>query len=301
MAVRLPSLNVLTAFEAAARHVSFKDAADELCLTPSAVSHQVKVLEKELNLSLFIRLNRALELTEEGASYYAAIKGPLQQLKSATGALLNNQKVRQFRINSIPFITNTLLVPHLQSFKNGHPNLKIQIESKVQRVDFGAGATDVAIRYKNGGEPDLHYEEITPISITPVCSKDYFNKYQARYPNLDGPHNLIRLTNDPVSWSSWMEKWNPSIEINDELLLDNYQAVLDSAQRGFGLIMGYFPALLPYIKSSELVLPFPNQECDSGFLYLVYQKSDKDLDTIQSFQVWFKKLIVALSTVTSRG
>ena len=81
MAVRLPSLNVLTAFEAAARHVSFKEAADELCLTPSAVSHQIKVLEKELNIALFKRLNRALELTPQGARYYASIKGPLQQLK----------------------------------------------------------------------------------------------------------------------------------------------------------------------------------------------------------------------------
>ena len=295
MAVRLPSLNVLTAFEAAARHVSFKEAADELCLTPSAVSHQVKVLEKELDIVLFKRLNRALELTPEGARYYASIKGPLQQLKNATSHLLSDQKVQQFRINSIPFITNTLLVPHLQSFKNDHPDLKIQIESKVKRVDFGAGVTDVAIRYQNGGEPDLHYEEITPITITPVCSVEYLKKYHERYPNFDGPHNIIRLTNDPVSWSSWLDKWKPDIKVDDELLLDNYQAVLDSAQRGFGLIMGYLPALLPYIKNSELALPFPNQECESGHLYLVYQKSDKDLETVQSFQVWFKKLIDGLS------
>lgn len=305
MAVRLPSLNVLTAFEAAARHVSFKEAADELCLTPSAVSHQIKVLEKELDIALFKRLNRALELTPEGASYYASIKGPLQQLRNATSQLLNESKVQQFRINSIPFITNTLLVPHLPLFKNDHPNLKIQIESKVKRVDFGDGATDVAIRYKNGGEPDLHYEEITPITITPVCSKEYLKDYQARYPNFDGPHNIIRLTNDPVSWNSWMEKWKPGIKVDDELLLDNYQAVLDSAQRGFGLIMGYLPALLPYIKSSELALPFPNQECESGHLYLVYRKDDKNLDTIQSFQIWFKKLIaglsVALPTDLTRG
>ena len=295
MAVRLPSLNVLTAFEAAARHVSFKEAADELCLTPSAVSHQIKVLEKELNIALFKRLNRALELTPQGARYYASIKGPLQQLKNATSHLLSDQKVQQFRINSIPFITNTLLVPHLQSFKNNHPDLKIQIESKVKRVDFGASATDVAIRYQNGGEPDLHYEEITPISITPVCSPEYLEKYQARYPNFDGPHNIIRLTNDPVSWPSWLDKWKPGIKVGDELLLDNYQAVLDSARRGFGLIMGYLPALLPYIKNSELVLPFPNQECEMHHLYLVYQKSDKNLDTVQSFQVWFKKLVNGLT------
>ena len=180
MAVRLPSLNVLTAFEAAARHVSFKEAANELCLTPSAVSHQVKVLEKELSLALFKRLNRALELTPEGLRYYAAIKGPLNQLRLATKDVLEVQHAGAFRVNSIPFITNTLLIPHLQDFKKQHPNLHIQIESKVKRVDFGAGLTDLAIRYQKGTEEDLHYEEITAIAVTPVCSKEYLEQYLKR-------------------------------------------------------------------------------------------------------------------------
>jgi len=296
MAVRLPSLNVLTAFEAAARLVSFKEAANELCLTPSAVSHQVKVLEKELNLVLFKRLNRALELTPEGQKYYLSIKGPLNQLKQATEDLLAGEYGGAFRINSIPFITNTLIIPHLQDFKNSHKNLHIQIESRIKRVDFGAGNTDVAIRYKKGNEEDLHYEEITPIAITPVCSKQYLDDYLTKKGRKkNAPHHLIRLTNDPVSWPRWIDQWQKGLEIQDELLLDSYQGVLDSAQRGLGLAMGFLPAMLPYLKSGELVLPFKDQECESGHLYLVYPKQNAHKAVIQSFQTWFKSLIQALN------
>ncbi|MEH6346953.1 MAG: LysR substrate-binding domain-containing protein [Bermanella sp.] len=296
MAVRLPSLNVLTAFEAAARHVSFKEAATELFLTPSAVSHQVKVLEKELNLVLFKRLNRALELTPEGQRYYLSIRGPLNQLKQATEELLAGEHGGAFRINSIPFITNTLIIPHLQDFKNSHKNLHIQIESRIKRIDFGAGNTDVAIRYKKGNEEDLHYEEITPISITPVCSKQYLNNYIENNGNKkNAPHNIIRLTNDPVSWPRWIDQWHKDLKVQDELLLDSYQGVLDSAQGGLGLAMGFLPALLPYLKSGELVLPFANEECESGHLYLVYPKQNANKPVIQSFQAWFKALIQALT------
>lgn len=296
MAVRLPSLNVLTAFEAAARHVSFKEAANELCLTPSAVSHQVKVLEKELNLTLFKRLNRALELTPEGLRYFAAIKGPLNQLRHATKDLLETQHAGALRVNSIPFITNTLLIPHLQSFKQQHPDLNIQIESKIKRVDFGAGLTDLAIRYQKGDEEDLHYEEITAIAVTPVCSPDYLEQYQKQNSQQkNAPHNVVRLTNDPRSWPNWLAQWQDDFTVKDELLLDNYQAVLDSARRGLGLAMGYLPALLPLLKKGSLVLPFKDQLVESGHLYLVYSKTDKDKAVIQSFQNWFKALIDDLS------
>jgi len=294
MSSRLPSLNLLTVFEAAARHLSFKNAAEELCISPPAVSHQIKVLEKQLDVSLFKRLNRALELTSVGQTYFEEIRGALRQLNQATSRVIERHDKHSFRINSIPFITNSLLVPHIQKFQNKHPELIIQISSQIQRTGFFLDDTDVAIRHKKGDEPSLHYQALSPVLITPVCSPEYLaNQHQSGSIALRD-FRLIRLSTDKESWPYWLTAWESDFFPEEELCLDNYQAVLDAVKQGMGLAMGYLPSLLPLIEKGELVLPFPNQISKFNQLYLVYLKTEKSNPEIASFQSWLLDLVNSL-------
>ena len=296
MAKRLPSLNVLNVFEAAARHLSFKQAADELCISPPAVSHQVKVLEEQLSVILFKRLNRALELTADGQEYFNDVQSALLQLHQATDRLIERQQPTVFRISSIPFITNSLLIPNIQSFKNQQPNLRINIQSQIQRANLGEEKIDVAIRHIKGDEPDLHYEELSPVLITPMCSPSYWEAHKTDDALQLKNHRIIRLSVDQGSWPLWQNEWGYELLPEDELSLDNYQAVLDSVLQGMGLAMGYLPALKTLLEEEKLILPFPNKVTEFGQIYLVYQKSDVSSPTIQSFQTWLKAVISALGS-----
>jgi LysR family glycine cleavage system transcriptional activator len=288
MALRLPSLNVLIVFEAAARHLSFKHAADELCLSPPAISHQIKVLETHLNKRLFKRLNRALELTHAGQIYYEDIRGALAELHQATDRMMGDDEKTIFQINSIPFITNTLLIPHIQPFRDNNPNLRISIKSQTQRTDFTFGATDVAIRHQKGDEPNLHYELLSPVFIAPICSPDYLKTRPSLQLN---DLKIIRLESDQYSWPYWINKWNKGRLPEEELCLDNYQAVLEAVKQGVGLAMGYFPSLIPMLEQGDIVLPFDKQISEFDHLYLVYSETNKQSSTILSFQLWIKQLI----------
>lgn len=294
MSQRLPSLNVLNVFDAAARHLSFKQAADELCISPPAVSHQVRVLEEQLGVLLFKRLNRALELTPDGKTYHLEIHEALQKLHAATNRLLKKQPDTAFRISSIPFLTNSLLVPNIQKFRENHPELRINIQSQTQRVDFGLGEVDVAIRHKRGEEAELHYEELSTIYISPVCTPDYLETHNTLTNKELKDHCLIRLSVDQHAWPFWLKTWNQGLEPENELSLDNYQAILDAVKQGMGVAMGYRPFLNPLLKTGELVSPYPDQVSEYNRIYLVYPQKQVNNPNIESFQRWLKSLFQTL-------
>tara|TARA_R110002072_G_C7968764_1_gene534565 strand:- start:3252 stop:3899 length:648 start_codon:yes stop_codon:yes gene_type:complete len=200
---------------------------------------------------------------------------------------MTDHKKATFQINSIPFITNTLLIPHIQQFKDTNPDLRINIKSQIQRTDFIFGETDVAIRHQKGNEPSLHYEPLSPVFITPICSPEYLRKKSS--PQLSD-HKLIGLESDRYSLPIWGKQWNQDSPPEDELCLDNYQAVLEVVKQGTGLAMGYFPSLVPLLKKGCIVLPFPKQISEFDQLYLVYLNTNKLNSTILSFQCWIKQL-----------
>jgi len=290
-----PSLNLLTSFDAASRHLSFKLAADELCVTPAAISHQIRTLEKELGVTLFKRLNRAIELTKEGREYHAKIKAPLNQLHQATLDIVKGPQDNTLRIHCIPFITNAIIVPNLHAFKAQQESLQIAIESETERATLKSDATEIAIRHKQGNEPDLIYEELAEISITPICSALYMEKHQQANSEKNLSHDIIRFTADTESWSAWTNQWQPTFTIKEDLQVNSYQAVLDMAKQHMGLAMGFLPIVSPLIEQGDFILPFPGQVSQTGQMYLVYHKDNKSNPTIQAFNHWFKNIVMGLS------
>ncbi len=289
----LPSLNILRVFVVAARHLSFKKAAQELFVSPPAVSHQIRALEKQLGILLFVRLNRSLALTPQGQEYYLQVNQALKMLDDATQNLIKQQV---FNISSIPFITNALLIPNIQSFKDAHPDLSLQISSKIQRADVSQGEVDVAIRHRKGDESDLYYQRLASIKITPICSQQYWQSVPAAQRQDMACHKQINLSVDTRSWPHWLQEWGHKSTPQNALSLDNYQTVVESVKQNMGLAMGYLPAVYTHLSGQKIIAPFPQQVSEYGDMYLVYKRENAQKPQVKAFQSWLEALLTSLNS-----
>jgi LysR family glycine cleavage system transcriptional activator len=170
MARRLPPLNALRAFEAAARHLSFTRAAEELNVTQAAVSHQIKSLEESLGMPLFRRLNRALALTDAGQVYLPPLREAFDILSDATARLRASGSAGTLTVSAMPSFAARWLVPRLPRFQRLHPDIDVRTSSTAQLVDFTNQDVDIAIRFGRGGWPDLSVERLLGEEIFPVAS-----------------------------------------------------------------------------------------------------------------------------------
>jgi len=295
---RLPSLNILRVFESAARHLSFKKAAEELCITPPAVSHQIRTLEEQLDIVLFTRLNRALVLSPQGEKYFSQVQYALQQLQSATNELINNKSHANFIINTVPMLVSTLLAPNIHEFQASQHNYNIQIDSDASRTDFAIESLDVAIRRVKGDEPNLIYKPIFKIAIAPICSPLYLQKNPLA--NLDTLENcrLIRTSIDMGNWPLWLKQWGYIAPQQNELLLNNFNAVIDATRSGAGIAMGYLPIIKRLIDDGELITPFGEKTSFYGEPCLVYRKKDQDKPIVKAFELWLTTLLKDLQWTT---
>ena len=282
MASRLPSLNLLTIFDAAARHLSFKLAADELCLSPSAVSHQIRTLEKQLNCQLFIRGNRFIELTEAGSHFHSKVIEGLGLLRGAVESLTLTEAIRPFSISAIPFVVNGFLIPNLKQFNDDNPHIHLDLLSQTQRVSVDQGQADLAIRHGKDDLSKLKYVHLSSVSIIPVCSPDYWYRYQ----QAQVKHRLIGLKQDPKAWQVWLNRHALTFDHHQvELSFDNYEAVKRAALEGLGLAIGYLPALSSWLQSGQLIAPFA-KPVDYGDMYAVCTRQRFDEPDVQAVLGW---------------
>src|SRR5712664_3773698 len=193
MNARLPSLNGLRAFEAAARHLSFTQAASELNVTQTAISHQIRRLEEELGIRLFVRKNRALSLTPEAREYLPGIRAAFNDLRLATDRLLRKGDDNVLTISTLASLAAKWLLPRLSSFQEVHPDIDVRITTSTGLVDFGSGDVDAAIRYGRGHWPGLRAEWLMADEMFPVCSPALLaGKKPLRRPEDLADHVLLR-------------------------------------------------------------------------------------------------------------
>ena len=170
MTARLPSLNGLRAFEAAARHLSFTLAAAELNVTQTAISHQIRRLEQELGVKLFVRQNRALALTAEAQEYLPGVRAAFNDLKLATDRLLRKDSDHVLTVSTLASLAAKWLLPKLSAFQEAHPGIDVHITTSTNLVDFRSGDVDAAIRYGRGQWPGLRADWLMADELFPVCS-----------------------------------------------------------------------------------------------------------------------------------
>lgn len=292
MVSRLPSLNGLRAFEVAARHLSFTNAAAELNVTQTAISHQIRRLEDELGVSLFIRQNRSLELTQHGRDYLPRVRAAFNDLRIATDRLLRRDQDHVLTISTLASLAAKRLLPKLASFQAAHPGLDVRITTSTKLVDFRSDGVDAAIRYGRGKWPGLRADWLTADKLFPVCSPALLDgATPLRRPEDLTNHVLLHSTGDNSDdWRLWLTAAGlPSYTAEQHSLsFDLVFMTLQAAIDGHGVAIARSTYVEEDLASGRLVIPF-NLElpADAGF-YLVAPEATADLPKLTAFREWLR-------------
>lgn len=286
---RLPPLNALRAFEAAARHLSVTRAAAELNVTQAAVSHQIKSLETHLGLPLFRRLNRAMMLTEEGQTLFPAVRDALDGLAEAAERLRARKTGGALTVSTLPSFAVKWLVPRMSHFQDRHPDIDLRISAKENLVDFGRDAIDVAIRFGGGSWPGVHAEWLADEALMPVCSP-------VLLPRLQHPDDLAETTllhEDMLplrafpTWESWLAAAGVTgVDASRGPRFSHTHLMLQAAMDGRGVALGQHLIVSDDLATGRLVEPF-SFRLPAGFsYYLVYPPSAAQQPKVLAFRQW---------------
>src|SRR5216684_1973695 len=290
MTGRLPSLNGLRAFEAAARHLSFTLAAAELNVTQTAISHQIRRLEEELGIRLFIRQNRALALTPEARDYLPGVRAAFNDLRLATDRLLRKDDDKVLTISTLASLAAKWLLPRLSAFQEAHPDIDVRITTSTGLVDFRSGDVDAAIRYGRGHWPGLRADWLMADELFPVCSPALLaGKKPLRRPEDLADHVLLHSSAaNADDWRLWLTaaglptNLSKQPGITFDLVFMTVQAAID----GIGVAMGRTSYVEADIAKGRLVVPFKIAlPADAGF-YLVSPEARADSPKLGVFRQW---------------
>jgi LysR family glycine cleavage system transcriptional activator len=292
MARKLPPLHLLYLFEAAGRNLSFKNAAEELFLTPSAISHQVKRLEENLGMTLFIRQARGVKLTLAGERYLTVVQDVFKRLDQGT-ALLKQQFLSQsLRIATFPTLASNIIIPRLSLFQEAFPEIELDIETSTDLVDFRYEEFDIALRLGTGDWPGVISEKIFDLQVSPMCSAAFAQKHKLTHVNQILNVPLLKLSNMVDSWSIWADDVGlTEVQFQSSLSLGSYDAAIQAAQQGLGLALGALPLENSALSRGVLVKPFKEQIQFEQSCYAVYQPHDKQRQDISVFLQWFKQQV----------
>ncbi len=290
MSARLPSLNGLRAFEAAARHLSFTQAAAELNVTQTAISHQIRRLEEELGLRLFVRKNRALALTAKANDYLPGVRAAFNDLRLATDRLLRKDSDNVLTISTLASLAAKWLLPRLSTFQEAHPGIDVRITTSTSLVDFRSGDVDAAIRYGRGHWPGVRARWLMADELFPVCSPALLKGERP----LRCPQDLARYTLLHSSggydddWRLWLTAAGLPSDVSKQpgLTFDLIFMTVQAAIDGIGVAMGRTSYVQDDIAKGRLVVPFKIAlPADAGF-YLVSPEAGEEPPKLRLFREW---------------
>jgi LysR family transcriptional regulator, glycine cleavage system transcriptional activator len=290
----IPPLTALLAFERAASQLSFRRAARDLALSPSAISHQIRGLEEQFGVKLFVRGARSVRLTADGERYLAKISTALSTLQEAGQELLRRRRDggSELWISSLPFFTSTVLIPALPDFKRKNPGLTLRIEATHQYADFNASRVDVALRYGRENSTGLKFEPLIEVRGLPVCAPALIRGGLRKPADLSG-QVLIHLTSQPRAWPSWLKAAsNQEVTPRAHLWLDSVPAMLEAAEQGLGVTL----AMAPLIKArpgfgKKLVVPFDIETAPTETIYLVSRTEQARDRRIAALRRWISDAV----------
>jgi len=290
---QLPPLNAVRAFEAAARHLSFTKAAEELFVTPAAVSQQVKSLEAHLGRPLFRRLNRAMALTDAGRLLLPGFGAGLDEIAQAVRALKAEAEHGPLDVNTSPAFASKWLIPRLDGFRHGAPEVEVRITASMELVDFDRDEVDVAIRFGVGDYAGLAAEWLMGEEVFPVCAPGLIDgehpletPEDLRFHLLlhDGTRQLGDLTPD---WSMWLQAAGvDSVNPNYGMTLRPGSMVVEAALEGQGVALGRRSLVAGDLATGRLVRPFALSLPISFSHWLVYKPEALKRPKIKAFRDW---------------
>jgi len=254
---RLPPLNAIRAFEAAARHGSFTRAAAELNVTHGAVSRQVALLEEWTGARLFHRSRRQMVLTAEGQALMAEVGPALDRIARSVAGIGQTKSVTLL-LNAPPTFTMRWLIPRLSGFQRRHPSIDIRLSSSIEPIDFSLGAYEIAIRRLSAPRPGLFCKSFLPEEALPVCSPALLASGRLKQPQDLADETLIHTLAEPDAWPNWFD-WVGCKELRARTTLnfEHLYYALQAAVEGLGIPIVPFPLVADDIAAGRLCLPFP--------------------------------------------
>ncbi|MCK1285143.1 transcriptional regulator GcvA [Bradyrhizobium sp. 44] len=290
MTARLPSLNGLRAFEAAARHLSFTLAASELNVTQTAISHQIRRLEEELGIRLFVRQNRALTLTPEARDYLPGVRAAFNDLRLATDRLLRKDDDKVLTVSTLASLAAKWLLPRLTDFQEHHPGIDVRITTSTSLVDFQRDNVDAAIRYGRGQWAGLRADWLMADELFPVCSPSLLRGDKPlRCPEDLKSHMLLHTSNaNSDDWRLWLTAAGQPADIARQpgITFDMIFMTIQAAIDGIGVAMGRTSYVQDDIAKGRLVVPFKIAlPADAGF-YLVAPEGRREAPKLAAFRDW---------------
>lgn len=289
MSRRLPPLNALRAFEAAARHLSFTKAANELNVTQAAISHQVKALEESLGIVLFKRLNRALLLTEAGQAYLPALREAFDLIDAATRGLQDRGMEGALKITALPSFAGKWLLPRLHRFRERYPEIDVLVSAKDSLIDFTTADVDMGIRYGGGVYDGLTCDFLLPDAYAPLCSPQLLEGPQALRRPEDLRHAvLLHDEVDPgYGWPGWLQRAGvEDIDPRRGPGFSDSSMVIAAAIAGQGVCLGRMSLAVDDIRAGRLVMPFGPVMESKYANYVVAPKARSSWPKVAAFRQW---------------
>lgn len=295
MLPRLPSLNGLRAFECAARHMSFTRAAEELNVTQTAISHQIRRLEDELGVRLFMRLKDGLALTEEGNAYLPGIRSAFLELRYSTEKLLESSNNSVLTISTLVSVASKWLLPRLPSFREAHPQIDVRISASTEWVDFRKGGIDAAIRYGDGNWPGLRADWLMSDEIFPVCSPRLLTGDKPLNTPVDLAHHpLLQISGVTANdWNDWLHAAGqpPLTAKGPRLTFDLAMMAVQTAIDGQGVCIGRSTYVDDDLRAGRLVAPFDLRLKSASGFYLVTPHDQAESKKIVAFRGWLSQVL----------
>jgi LysR family transcriptional regulator, glycine cleavage system transcriptional activator len=294
---RLPSLDFLRGFEAAGRRLSFTLAAEELFLTQSALSRQVKALEDALGVALFERRHRALALTTAGAAFHRSVSQQLREIAMAAEALSSREREPGLTVSTTVSFAALWLIPRLASFRAANPAVEVYVSANDRMVDLARGDVDVAVRYlADGGAPSgasrLFGERLLPV-VSPALQKR--GAAPLSQPTDLARHVLIHL-DDPagfmpwLNWPAWLTSNGlPDLKPAGSLRFSLYDQVIQATLGGQGVALGRIPLISELLRDGRLVAPFPKRYDSPRSYFVIVAPHAQARADVAAFAAWLQR------------
>ena len=283
---RLPSPIALRAFEAAARHMSFTRAGEELGVTQAAISHQVKTLENALNVRLFRRLTRKLALTAEGRSLFAVVGEAFDRIADVTDELVAGGVSGSLEVSLSPYVSAAWLSPRIGRFWRLHPSIDLRLHHSVEQVNFAQSTADLAVLWGRGDWPGLLCDLLLRTSLSPVCSPGLMIENPITRPD-DLRHHTLLNREKFEGWSDWLAAAGVTgADVRSRATFDDHNVLMQAAIEGQGVALGGIEMLTAELATGRLVQPFElSVETDFAY-YIVYPPEALGRPKVKAFREW---------------
>jgi LysR family transcriptional regulator, glycine cleavage system transcriptional activator len=281
---RLP-LGALRVFEAVATALSFSAAADALNVTPAAVSQQIKVLEGYIQVPLFRRNGRRVEITEEGLELLPAVRGGLEQLEAAMQQIKQHRRAGPLQISLLSSFLQMWLLPRIRSFRRKWPDIALRFHTSRELVDFSRTSTHVGIRLGGGNYPNVHSEKLLDDWWVPVATPQLIKQYGMLERGSD-LRKFPLLDSDDAPWSVWREADEGTVWQSRAPTIDDSAGLLAAAEEGLGFALARWTLVTRALRTGSLRLAGKDVLPDGSAYYFVCPKAFLALPKVALFREW---------------